>query len=46
MITVTCTTNKCENENIAIPLEVPNDQLVICGCCGAVLNGVAPIPPS
>jgi len=33
IVLVTCQTKNCENSNIAIPLQDP-ENLVICGPCG------------
>ena len=44
MITVTCTTENCGNQNYPIELDVASDSLVICGVCNAVINGTKPKP--
>lgn len=38
-LTVTCTTEGCENSGIPLNLLVPEDnKLVICGPCGRVIH--------
>jgi hypothetical protein len=39
MIKVTCRTDGCINENIAIPFETIGDT-VVCGPCGVVITDI------
>lgn len=41
---VTCHTEGCENENIVIDIQTPEEQpIVICGPCGIEITDIAPI---